>query len=294
MNGKRILIVDDEESILVVLKNSLKKLGPDYQIATVTDGFAALDQIMAESFDLIVTDYNMAHMDGLELLEAIHYTQPNAQVIMMTAYGNDILEAEARRLQIRYLAKPLEINLFRQVVQETLDDLPAGQFGILILSHKRHQQISQLLEQLRSDVSARCLFLADVQGHIIARLGNADQISMEETASLLGGSIATLREAGHAIDGDPDAINLAYREGKHEYLYALNIGQRLLLVLIIDRGQYTSRLGTVWYYAQQVVVTLRQILRETEYANPRQIFDARVDQAFQSELDKLFGNDNAF
>jgi hypothetical protein len=107
-------------------------------------------------------------------------------------------------------------------------------------------------------------------------------------ASLLGGSIATLREAGRAMDGDQNAINLAYREGMREYLYALNIGRRMILILIIDRGQYSSRLGTVWYYAQRVAVNLRQILREAEYVDPQKIFDPKIDQAFNLELDKLF------
>ena len=41
MPKRRILIVDDEESILIVLKNSLKKLGPDYQVVTATSGVTA-------------------------------------------------------------------------------------------------------------------------------------------------------------------------------------------------------------------------------------------------------------
>ena len=50
MTDKWILIVDDEESILTVLKSSLKKLGPEYQVITVTDGQAALDQIKTTPF----------------------------------------------------------------------------------------------------------------------------------------------------------------------------------------------------------------------------------------------------
>jgi CheY-like chemotaxis protein len=92
MSTKHILIVDDEESILTVLKGSLKKLGPDYKVVTVTDGFTALDQILNQPFDLVVTDFNMAQMDGLELLEAIRYAQPDTRVIMITAYGSEDLE----------------------------------------------------------------------------------------------------------------------------------------------------------------------------------------------------------
>jgi CheY-like chemotaxis protein len=293
MDSKHILIVDDEESILTVLKNSLKKLGPDYQVVTVKDGFAALNKLQQQSFDLVVTDFNMDKMDGLELMETIHYMQPKARIIMITAYGNEILESEAEHLQVyRYLTKPLEINVFRQVVQEALGDLTSHGSGILVLSDERYQLVNQLMEQLRTDVNARCLFLTDAEGRTIARTGDTEQLSVEEMASLLGGGIATLIEAGRFLDGDKDAINLAYREGKDEYLYAINIGQQLLLILIIDRGPYSSRLGSVWYYAQQTALTLRQVLDEAEYVNPRQVFSEAVDEAFDAEIDKLFTRGN--
>ena len=121
MGVKRILIVDDEESILSILKASLKKLGSEYQVITATDGFAALDQLDQYEFEVVVTDYNMGGMDGLELLESIRYIQPDARVIMITAYGSDLMEAEVRRLQAyRYLTKPLDIELLAAVVEGKL------------------------------------------------------------------------------------------------------------------------------------------------------------------------------
>jgi CheY-like chemotaxis protein/predicted regulator of Ras-like GTPase activity (Roadblock/LC7/MglB family) len=293
MSEKRILIVDDEESILTILKSSLKKLGSDYQVVTATDGFIALDYLKVNSFDLIVTDYNMASMDGLELLESARYLQPKARVIMMTAYGNNALESEARRLQAyRYLTKPLEINAFRQIVQEALADLVVNKPGILILSDKRYEQVNRMLEQLRAEVGARCVILTDAEGRPIARIGDLEKLPLEEIGSLLGGGLATLSAAGRTMDGDTDAINLAYREGKQEYLYALNVGQQLLMFLVINRNPYSSRLGSVWYHARQAAISLRETLGEEEYAEPEHVFDEGVGQAFDEELDKLFmGND---
>ncbi len=294
MSQKRILIVDDEEAILTVLKNSLKKLGSDYKVVTATDGFTALDELSEEPFDLVVTDYNMAQMDGLELLEAVRYAQPNAQIIMITAYGNDLVEDEVECLQaFRYLTKPLEINVFRQIVQEALSNTAASaQSKLLILSDEKYQELSQILEQLGREVGARCLFLTDANGHVITKTGHTENLAMENISSLLGGGIATLIEAGRTMDGDTDAINLAYREGKGEDLYVVNIGQHFLLVLIINRGPYSSRLGSVWYQARQVAVTLRDKLDEAEQTVPQQVFEQGLNQAFDSELDKLLmGND---
>ena len=293
MTKKRILIVDDEESILVVLKNSLKKLGPDYDVVAVSDGFAALGQLLVQPFDLIISDYNMTQMDGLELLEAIRYAQPEAQLIMITAYGSDALEAEAQQLQVyRYLTKPLKINDFRQLILEVFGQDKKRQPTIPILSGERYQQISHLLEQLRGQVGARCVFLTDTTGHLVARTGDTEKLSIENIASVLGGGIASLTEAGRMLDGDTEAINLAHREGKQEDLYALNIGRQFLLTLIINRGPYSSRLGSVWYPARQTALTLREELTQVEHASPDELFEEDLNEAFGSALDDLFNSDN--
>lgn len=293
MSDKRILIVDDEAAVLSILKNSLKKLGPYYEVVAVTDGFTALAKLKKQPFDLIVTDYKMAGMDGLELLEAIRFVQPGTRVIMITAYGNDSVEAEARRLEAyRYLTKPFELDSFRQVVQEALGDLAISKPGILIMSDERYRQAVHLLEQMQRNVGARCIFLTDISGRTIARTGNTEKIPIEEIATLMGGGMATLSEAGHAMDGDIDTINLAYREGKKESLYAINIGQQLLLILVIACGQYSSRLGTVWYYARQTAEALLQTVGEGGGASPPpQIFNEELGQAFDAEMDKLFKED---
>jgi CheY-like chemotaxis protein len=295
MSNKRVLIVDDEESILTVLKGSLKKLGPDYQVVTVTDGFAALDVLLEQPFDLVVTDYNMAQMDGLELMEAIRYAQPDARIIMITAYGCETLEREVERLKaFRYLTKPLDIHAFRKIVQEAFDNKVVGAPGVLVLSDEQYRQINQMLEQLRTDVGARCVLLTNPEGRTVARIGDTEELPLAQITSLLGGGIATLIEVGRSLDGDTEAINLAYREGKNEYLYALNVGQQMLLFLVIDRTPYSSRLGSAWYYAQQTALTLREKLSQTHQSNPQHVFNEAVDEAFDAELDKLFSSDNPF
>ena len=284
MGDKWILIVDDEEAILSVLQRSLKKLGSEYNVVTAPDGYAALDALRQRPFDLVVTDYKMAGMNGLELLETIRALQPDARVILMTAYGNSSLEAEANRLQAyRYLAKPLEIDAFRQIIKESLEDIAVSRPGILILSDERYRQVNDLLNQLQADIGARCIFLTDAEGHFFASIGDTKKLPMEQIACLVGGSVATLLEAGRVIDGEADTANLAYREGKRENLCVVNIGRQLLLIIVIERGPYSSRLGSVWYYAQQAAQALREKLGEAEYAHPQQVFAEDLEQAVGRE-----------
>ena len=286
---QRILIVDDEVSVLTVLKNSLKKLGDNYEVSTATNGADALAQLDRLAYDVVITDYQMDDMNGLELLDAVHAINPDIRVILITAYGTDQLEMEARRREAyEYLTKPLEINAFRQVVQDALDEMAISRPGILILSDKRFRRVMELMEELKTDVGARFLFLSDAGGRVLARTGEPGTLVLEEIAPLLGGGISTIIEVGRVMDGNTNSINLTYREGDHENLYIVNIGQQILLTIVIEQTLYGSKLGSVWYYARKTAVTLREVVGDIDFASPPdRLLDDDVQQAFDDEIDDL-------
>jgi len=291
MRNHRILIVDDEESVLTVLKHGLRMLD-NYEVATACDGASALEMLQQVQFDLVVTDYKMAGMDGLKLLETVKAIQPSTKVILMTAYGTDEIQAEALRLQAcQYLEKPVEISTFQNVIETALGKIAISRPGIVILSDESYRQVVQLLKALKEDVSARCSFLADSDGHVIAHIGATGDLPLEQLASLLGGGIATLIESGRMFDDDEDSINLAYREGKGDCLYAINVGDRLLLILVIHNSPYSTRIGSVWYYAQQTATKIRQIVGDANFANPDRVFGETSEEELELELDNLFSSD---
>ena len=289
MSDKWILIVDDEESILTVLKSSLKRLGQEYRVVTVTNGQAALEQIKQRPFDLVVTDYKMAGLDGLRLLEQIRLERPDTRVILMTAYGSSSVEAEASRLKAyRYIAKPLEINAFREIVKEAVGQNKPGFSGIFVLSENDYREVVHILRKLQADVGARYIFLTDNEGRYIAFTGIDDDVNFRKIAALLGGSIATLIEAGRTIDNDEEAINLGYREAQKGNLYVINIGRQFLLIIVIDRGPSSSRLGTVWYCAQTTVMALREKFGHAEYTNAENMLGENLEQAIAGGLQDVF------
>jgi CheY-like chemotaxis protein len=242
-----------------------------------------------ESFDLVITDYRMAGMNGLELLEAVRSIQPKARVILMTAYGSDELEAESHRRQAyRYLAKPLEIGTFRRVVEEALADIAISRPGILILSDDRYREALRLLDSLRGSIGARCVFLADAAGHVIAHAGDIEGLSLEQIASLMGGGIATISECGRSCGDDAVSVNLAYHKGENYCLYATNVGERLLMVMVIRNATYASRIGSVWYYAQQAVDTMGHTLGEGDFATPQPDAAPASEGELERQLEGLF------
>jgi DNA-binding NtrC family response regulator len=119
---KRVLVVDDEARLAFLLKQSLLGLGPDYDIQTANTGYDALSIMEREPCDLVITDYRMEGMGGLDLMKAIRSKRPATLVILMTAFGSDEVQAEAERLQAyRYITKPFPIEEFQRIVREALN-----------------------------------------------------------------------------------------------------------------------------------------------------------------------------
>lgn len=105
----RILIVDDEPRILLLLQSLLKANG--YQVETARDGAAALEVIRKGGVDITVTDLRMAPMDGMTLFREIKAICPAMPVILLTAYATVETAVEAMKSGIfDYLTKPFKVE----------------------------------------------------------------------------------------------------------------------------------------------------------------------------------------
>jgi two-component system response regulator AtoC len=104
---RRVLVVDDEENIRLVLRTLLKKHG--YEVEVAEGGEAALAALDAFDPDVILTDVRMPRMGGLDLLAALKAKQHMATVIVMSAYGNVDLAIDAMKAgAYDYVSKPFK------------------------------------------------------------------------------------------------------------------------------------------------------------------------------------------
>jgi CheY-like chemotaxis protein len=96
MSG-RVLIVDDEERLLVILRHNLEQLG--YRVEVARDGTQALRILRGDpAFDAVVTDILMPECDGIELLTSIRKLYPEIKVIATSAPGNELFLESAEVL----------------------------------------------------------------------------------------------------------------------------------------------------------------------------------------------------
>jgi two-component system response regulator AtoC len=104
---RRVLVVDDEENIRLVLRTLLRKHG--YEVETADSGESALALVDTFGPDVILTDVRMPKMGGLDLLATLKAKQHAATVIVMSAYGNVDLALEAMKAgAYDYVGKPFK------------------------------------------------------------------------------------------------------------------------------------------------------------------------------------------
>ncbi|TCS70479.1 two-component system response regulator (stage 0 sporulation protein F) [Effusibacillus lacus] len=117
--GKKVLIVDDQYGIRVLLNEVLEKEG--YSVFQAPNGQTALEIVKLEKPDLVLLDMKIPGMDGLEILRHIRVIEPDLKVFMMTAYGELDLIKEAMALgALTHFTKPFDIDELRKAVNKEL------------------------------------------------------------------------------------------------------------------------------------------------------------------------------
>ena len=116
----RILLVDDEPSILNVLSTLMKSEG--HESIAVRGGEKAQEILLSEYFDLMISDIRMSPLDGMQLLKIAHRERPQMAVIMLTAYGSVETAVQAMKEgAFDYVTKPFKVDELLLTVQRALE-----------------------------------------------------------------------------------------------------------------------------------------------------------------------------
>ena len=121
-SGERILFVDDEELVADLGQQMLTRMG--YAATARTSSAEALELFRAQpaSFDVIVTDYTMPHMTGVQLACEIRRISPDIPIIIATGYSDTIIEQAVSRERITsLLTKPYSVKVLSQAVRNALN-----------------------------------------------------------------------------------------------------------------------------------------------------------------------------
>ena len=122
----KVLVVDDEESVVVTIKAILQLDG--YSVSTTTSGAKARAMVREVEYDLVLTDLRLEDGDGLDVLKAVRESHPETVTIMLTGYAS--LESAIQALRAGaydYLVKPSEVEELRATVARGLERRRLGQ-----------------------------------------------------------------------------------------------------------------------------------------------------------------------
>ncbi len=120
---RRILYVDDEERLAQLGRRLLESAGFDVVVHTSSVRALADFSAQPERYDLVITDNNMPHMTGLELIESMLKVRPNVPVMMVSGIGETVDSAQLKNRGIRrVLAKPYSFSALRSAVSELLTE----------------------------------------------------------------------------------------------------------------------------------------------------------------------------
>lgn len=276
---KQVLIVDDEESLAFFLRESLLEIDAEWKVDTAGTGEEAVIKINRNSYGLVIADLRMPGLNGLELLQMVRALEPNTRVILMTAYGSDQVEKEARRLNVyRYVTKPFDMEDMKRWAQEAVEEsrlaekrtarvadtgpttsaTPAA--AVAGPSADQQNEIVKHLTRVRFRLNAQYVAVMQATGDVVAEAGRQPDVPLGSVASALASALHGLSRVETLFEQSERAV-LLHTDARYRF-YATAIGESAVLVILFDRAgaEPTSQmvLGQVQRMASEAHALLTQ------------------------------------
>jgi len=122
---RRILVVDDNPDVAGIIRLAVRKLPRKIEVVGEVNADRALERLKVEQFDLVISDYRMREMDGLQLLAAARPAQEDEVRLLFTAYSAKLDAAALAKARLDgVLEKPMVLDALRQVLDAVLDHDP--------------------------------------------------------------------------------------------------------------------------------------------------------------------------
>ena len=117
----RILVVDDEDALRMVLSNELSSSG--YDVASAADGDEAITMVQNKKFDLVLLDIKMPKVDGFEVLKFIKKNSPHVRVIMLTGFADLKNAIESKKHGAEdFVSKPYDLVDLLTTIERVLSE----------------------------------------------------------------------------------------------------------------------------------------------------------------------------
>lgn len=245
MTPPRVLIVDDQRDILRLIHSTLDTLGHEMKIHEAPSGEEALLESTNHKIDLVISDYKLPGITGVELMAKIRSRNPDAKFILITAMTDRRTRDEIRDAgAIANFDKPIPLADFMDTVERVL-----GFKRTLIIDEAEESQtqgkssLSQTLANLRKKIGAQAVYLLSDRGRVMERAGDLYDNSME--VSLFSSLMATFSS------GNKAARILLLNDNSHYHVFSGDKHDLILMpvsslyALVVAGDKFTARTGVM-------------------------------------------------
>jgi CheY-like chemotaxis protein len=262
----RILVADSTRGVDFLLRDMLPEGNTSCVVDVVQGGREALERIGQQDYDMVIANLRRLDPTGLELVQKVRSIYRTIRVMLMTAYDYEEVGVGGKRRFIAYdhLTKPLRQGKSVKTADQIYGKMAISQKGILILSDERLAAITQQLADLRSDIAAQSIILADIVGDLITYVGPIKGMDFDSFIPLVAIGFAASSEIRNYFNEKELGFNLNYHEGERYAVYSANVGSELLLAILYDHNVRKSKVGTVWYYSGRAIEDLLEALTPPE------------------------------
>jgi len=114
-NGEKILVVDDNNVLLIVISKMLSLLG--YEVSSADSGASGLNVFSRSNFDIVLSDYDMPGMDGVAFACSVKQCSPRTRVVIMTGAGKETVFSRKSTAVDEVISKPFTLAEIDETIQ---------------------------------------------------------------------------------------------------------------------------------------------------------------------------------
>jgi CheY-like chemotaxis protein len=224
MVARRILIVEDQHEVSRLLRSALETLEFELEVVEIPSGEEAILDSSRNKIDLLVSDYRLPGMTGIELMHKVQKNNPQAKIILVTGQADPKIRKEVAEAGAdAFFIKPVPIADFLDAVERHLGlvgtMLPPEPIAVDELEIQRG--LPDLLAGLRQELAATAVLLLNDTGQILARAG--DLPDRDNEVALIS-SLLSIYNAGQKVThltGQKMASNwYIFEGGKYDLVFS--------------------------------------------------------------------------
>jgi CheY-like chemotaxis protein len=231
----RILIVDDQREVSRLLHSALETLEYDLEVVEIPSGEEAILDSSRNNVDLLVSDYRLPGLSGIDLMHNVKKNHPNAKIILITGQTDPQIRKEVAEAGANaFFIKPVPMADFLDAVERHLGLVEAilPPEPIAVDEEEVHFGLPDLLAGLRQELAATTVLFLNDTGRILARAGNFpdNQVETALISSLL--SIYSGGQKASRIIGQKTPSNWFMINGdKHDLVFSPVGSNHAMLVI---------------------------------------------------------------